>query len=183
MSERLTLLDIFGGVLTNSEIHHFGGAHTGTEVAYSGEPIDKLFEIENMCYDKLGREVITLARLRELAALDAPLREGRVVVLPIPLGADLFRVYGLEREEVKTRWIGKFRFTPAWFEDIADRLGKDVFLTQAEAERVLSAIKQPDRCATCENNGKPICSSCIMAGHGNDVDFYRNAGKGEKSDG
>ena len=34
---------------------------------------------------------------------------------------------------------------------------------------------QVDRCTTCDNNGKPICSSCIMTGHGNDIDFYRAA--------
>lgn len=79
MSERLTHSDAFAGILTNSEIHHFGGAHTDTEVAYFGKPIDKLFEIENMCCDKLGREVISLTRLRELADAE---REGRVVVLP-----------------------------------------------------------------------------------------------------
>ena len=41
-----------------------------------------------------------------------------------------------------------------------------------------------DRCSTCENNGKPICSSCIMTGHGNDIDFYRAATepKGEHHD-
>ena len=83
MSERLTHFDVFGGILTNSEINHFGGAHTGTEVAYCGEPIDRLFEIENMCYDQLGREVISLARLRELADAE---RDGRVVVLPVEVG-------------------------------------------------------------------------------------------------
>lgn len=71
MSERLTHSDVFGGILTNSEINHFGGAHTGTEVAYCGEPIDKLFEIENMCYDASGNEVISLDRLRELAEDEA----------------------------------------------------------------------------------------------------------------
>ena len=49
----------------------------------------------------------------------------------------------------------------------------------AEAESALSSvINQVDRCSTCENNGKPICSSCIMTGHGNDIDFYRSAGEG-----
>ena len=79
MSERLTHSDVFGGILTNSEIIHFGGAHTGTEVAYCGEPIDKLFEIENMCYDASGNEITRLPRLRELAEAD---RDGRVDIRP-----------------------------------------------------------------------------------------------------
>lgn len=54
-----------------------------------------------------------------------------------------------------------------------------------EAARALSNANEPaDRCSTCENNGKPICSSCIMTGHGNDIDFYRAATepKGEHHD-
>lgn len=63
--------------------------------------------------------------------------------------------------------------------------GKRVFVTEAEAERALSSANEPaDRCSTCENNGKSICSSCIMTGHGNDIDFYRAATepKGEHHD-
>ena len=92
MSDRLTHSDVFGGILTNSEVYHFGGEHSGTEVAYGGEPIKKLFQIENMCYDKLGNEVISLARLRELADAE---RDGRVVVLPCKVGEPLFIVRNL----------------------------------------------------------------------------------------
>lgn len=47
-----------------------------------------------------------------------------------------------------------------------------------------AATNQVDRCTTCDNNGKLICSSCIMTGHGNDIDFYRAAAepKGEHHD-
>ena len=47
-----------------------------------------------------------------------------------------------------------------------------------------AATNQVDRCTVCDNNGKPICSSCIMTGHGNDIDFYRVATepKGEHHD-
>lgn len=37
----------------------------------------------------------------------------------------------------------------------------------------VSHITDTNRCGTCANQGKPICDSCIMSGHGNDVDFYR----------
>lgn len=56
-----------------------------------------------------------------------------------------------------------------------------VALCESDAERLYrsylnsAAEVETGRCTTCDNNGKPICSSCIMTGHGNDIDFYRAA--------
>jgi len=33
-------------------------------------------------------------------------------------------------------------------------------------------ILTPNRCDSCARQGDPVCTSCIMSGHGNDVDFY-----------
>lgn len=62
-------------------------------------------------------------------------------------------------------------------------VGKTIDYQSSFYECALSGANElADRCSTCENNGKPICSGCIMTGHGNDIDFYRaaaDAGKGE----
>ena len=139
VSERLTHSDVFGGILTNSEINHFGGAHTGTEVAYCGEPIDKLFEIENMCYDADGNELISLARLRELAEAE---REGRVVVLPVAVDE---LAYTPEGDAIVKNWDITARVTFCvphrsgiyWSDKYSDFDILDIL--NPEAERALAA--------------------------------------------
>lgn len=175
MSERLTHSDVFGGILTNSEINHFGGAHTGTEVAYCGEPIDKLFEIENMCYDASGNEITSLQRLRELVKADA---EGRVVVLPCKVGDTVFvdkrttpyqyfhphdrvgafakcTVIGasITKSGIKIKMranypsrCGQYGFLKMG----AGAFGKTVFMTQTEAERALAATEPKGDEARCD---------------------------------
>lgn len=130
---------------------------------------------------------IPFARLRELASAE---REGRLVVLPkvgdklyyapYPKGAkdcrgELFFlrncgdgsgiVKGVSVTVKFDNWSGGVPIKKTW-----------KTLEEAEAERALtSSTNQVDRCTTCDNNGKPICSSCIMTGHGNDIDFYKAA--------
>ena len=117
---------------------------------------------------------ISYSRLRELADAE---KEGRVVVLP---DCKKCKNYAA-RDALYPQCIGVVYPCEGCVGLIKiKRYPNNKF----EPESALSSvINQVDRCSTCDNNGKSICAICIMTGHGNDIDFYRSAGEGEKSDG
>ena len=142
---------------------------------------DILDDYEDAMFDR-GKIVayIPLPRLCELATAE---REGRVVVLPCRVGDVVWvtRNYSGTKRPV-SGIVESINFTKWGNPSIVvygigrGTWGERIFSTRFEAESALSSvINQVDRCSTCENNGKSICSSCIMTGHGNDIDFYRAA--------
>ena len=149
---------------------------------------DILDDYEDAMFDR-GKivEHIPLDRLRELAEAE---REGCVVALPFKIGDKAYWITHFGKMKASGTVVDILIRARDVLVGINTENGsgtrkstKDILYFQgAEAERALSSANEPaDRCSTCENNGKPICSSCIMTGHGNDIDFYRVAteSKGE----
>ena len=135
-------------------------------------------------------EQIPTARLRELADAE---REGCVVALPFKIGDKAYWITHFGKMKASGIVVDILIRARDVIVGIDTENGsgtrksiKDIlYFQEAESARSLSSANESvDRCSTCENNGKPICSSCIMTGHGNDIDFHRAAAepKGEHHD-
>lgn len=135
---------------------------------------------------------ISLARLRELAKAE---REGRLVVLPCKVGDTVYAIrihdcdqckhYTTEEESYNCeahcpKYIDEM-FFELWMADDSQRIPAQIYFSEAEAARALSNSPSAEHgiCTGCSKLHTEICGSCMRNGHGNDVDFYASAGKGE----
>ena len=93
--------------------------------------LGKLFDYALEESKTLTEQLALLNRIRDLAEAD---KDGRVAVLPCKVGDT---VYILRRAFDGADVVGE---TKLWWDDIP-QLGKTVFLTREEAEKVLEAMK------------------------------------------
>ena len=151
MSERLTKRKDYGCACWN------GDQNLTTHRRYL-EMLDAMAKYEDVIFDADGNEVISLARLRELAEAE---RDGRLVVLPCKRGTTFFAVnkdrgYIYEQDYdypevilVENRRNGKSGNRGYTFLDKGKKT--KIYLSRAEAERALAAT-EPKGDATCKNN-------------------------------
>lgn len=132
MSERLTKRKDYGCACWN------GDQNLVTHSRYM-KLLDALAKYEDVLFDADGNEIISLARLRELAKAES---EGRLVVLPVKRGTRFFaanresgRVIEQDFDEYELTLMDKNGWGYVAFEH-----GKasEIFATRAEAKRALS---------------------------------------------